>query len=582
MKNSLFFLLILVLSSCSDFLDTENYTEKTNSTFPISSEDFDQAIAAVYAAQRTCYWDQINSFVAISNFMDPDYIANGRAMFEDPNIRANERFQVRNLDAYSGVWSNYYKGIYRANFVLESLNKENIKITDEQKNVIEGQARFLRASLYFDLCRLFGGVPLKTSTESSNPPRASVDSCFALITSDLKRSIEVSPSVPFQNIDKSKDLFDANKWSAEALIGRVFLYYTGCYKKDNLPLVDGGSLSKNEVLDYLHDVINNSGYGLIDDFRNLWLYAMTNRGNENDYKYARDNNLKWIGEKGDNVESLYSISFSALGEWGNFNRFAHSVSCTVPGIIPFGSGGGMSAVNPKLYEEWDKEDLRCAGSIWNVWDEETEGIKFSEEPAPNTGMFYFNSLNNVEETGYLQKKYTHIYVMEGGKRVAANEIINGISTKNGDKDSFCGIYVIRFSDVLLMAAELGSPNAQSYYNKVRSRAYFANYGNTPIENTPYYKTVSLENIKEERRHEFAFEGIRWHDLRRWGIIEDQMAKYKTNVPVYRLGVPENMSINYRPETNGLLPLPINQINLSNGVLIQNEGWDGANAIYSGI
>ena len=403
MKNSLFFLLILVLSSCSDFLDTENYTEKTNSTFPISSEDFDQAIAAVYAAQRTCYWDQINSFVAISNFMDPDYIANGRAMFEDPNIRANERFQVRNLDAYSGVWSNYYKGIYRANFVLESLNKENIKITDEQKNVIEGQARFLRASLYFDLCRLFGGVPLKTSTESSNPPRASVDSCFALITSDLKRSIEVSPSVPFQNIDKSKDLFDANKWSAEALIGRVFLYYTGCYKKDNLPLVDGGSLSKNEVLDYLHDVINNSGYGLIDDFRNLWLYAMTNRGNENDYKYARDNNLKWIGEKGDNVESLYSISFSALGEWGNFNRFAHSVSCTVPGIIPFGSGGGMSAVNPKLYEEWDKEDLRCAGSIWNVWDEETEGIKFSEEPAPNTGMFYFNSLNNVEETGYLQK-----------------------------------------------------------------------------------------------------------------------------------------------------------------------------------
>lgn len=582
MKSSLFFLLILMFSSCSNFLDTENYTQKTNSTFPISIDDFDQAITAVYAAQRNCYWDQINSFVAVSNFMDPDYIANGRAMFSDPDVRANERFQVRNLDKYGGVWSNYYTGIYRANFVLESLEKENVKITDEQKNVIEGQARFLRASLYFDLCRLFGEVPLKTSTASSNPPRASIDSCFALIASDLKRSIEVSPSVPFQNIDKSKDLFDANKWSAEALMGRVFLFYTGCYKKDNMPLIDGGYLSKKEVLDYLHDVINNSGYGLIDDFRNLWLYAMTNRGNEDDYKFARDNNLKWIGEKGDNVESLYSISFSALGEWGNFNRFAHSVSCTVPGIIPFGLGSGMGAVNPKLYEEWDKNDLRCAGSIWNVWDEATEGIKFSEEPAPNTGMFYFNSSNNVEETGYLQKKYTHIYVMEGGKRVSANEVINGTSTRNGDIDSFCGIYIIRFSDVLLMAAELGSPNAQSYYNKVRSRAYFANYGNTPIENTPYYKDVNLENIKEERRHEFAFEGIRWYDLRRWGIVEEQMAKYKSNVPVYRFGIPENMSINYRPETNGLLPLPINQINLSNGVLIQNEGWDGANAIYSGI
>lgn len=583
-KNIVLLLLILsvlVPVSCSDFLSTDNLTEKTNSTFPITEDDYKQAIAAVYAAQKSCYYDQINSFVGLSNYLDDDHIAGGRALFDDPAIRATERYQVRNLDAYSVPWANYYTGIFRANFVLESLEKNGNALSDAAKNNIEGQTRYLRASLYFDLTRLFGEVPLKLSTESNNPPRVSIDSCFALIASDLKRAIEILPSTSFQGINKATDLFNANKWAAEAMAGRVFLFYTGYYKKSELPLFEGGAINKNQVLGWLHDVIDNSGYRLINDFRNLWLYALANRGNADDYKFARDNNLAWIGEKGDNTEAIYSISFSALGENMNFNRFAHSVSCTVGGLFPFGNGGGMSAVNPKIYNEWDSDDLRKAGSIWNVRDFETEGIEFSETPAPNSGKFYFNSQSNMEETGFHQKKYNHIYVKVDGARVAANTIVNGIVTKNGQSDSFVGIYIMRFSDVLLMAAELGSPNAQNYYNRVRSRGYFANHGDTPLENTPYYKTVSQENIQEERRHEFAFEGIRAWDIRRWGIEEQQITKYKTDVPVYRFGIPEVITIKYRPETKGLLPIPLNQINLSNGVLKQNAGWDSNDAIYSG-
>lgn len=579
---ALIFIWVLSVFSCSDFLITDNLTEKTNATFPKTEADYDQAIAAVYAAQRNVYFDQLNSFLAISNFMDDDYVANGRALYEDPIIRANERYQVRDLDAYSVPWANYYKGIFRANFVFESLQKNSTALSEQKKDNYEGQASYLRASLYFDLCRLFGGVPIKTSTLSSNPGRASIDSCFAFIASDLKRAIEKLPNIPFQQINKSSELFNANKWAAEAMMARVFLFYTGSYHKTELPLREGGVVSKANVLEWLHDVIDNSGYGLIDDFRNLWLYAVTNRGNADDYKFARDNNLRWIGEKGENIESLYSISFSAIGALGEYNRFAHSVSCTVPGLIPFGAGGGMNGVNPKVYAEWEDADLRKAGSIWNVWDADTEGIEFSDKPAPNSGKFYFNSLSNVEETGYFQKKYTHIYVMDGGKRVSANTIVNGVATKNGVQDAFNGQYIIRFSDVLLMAAELGSPNAQRYFDRVRSRAYFKNAGNTPIQGTSYYKEATLQHIQDERRHEFAFEGIRWYDLLRWNIVEQQILKYKTNIPVYRFGVPENITITYRPSTKGLLPIPIGQINLSNGTLIQNEGWSADEAIYSGI
>ncbi len=564
--------------SCKKFLDTNNLTEKTNATFPLTVADFEQAIAAVYSSERDCYYDQLNSFLGISSYMDDDYVANGRALFDDPMIRANERYQVRNMDQYLVPWQNYYKGIFRANFVLESLEKTGTVLTAAQKASYKGQALYLRGSLYFNLCRLFGAVPLKTTTESSNPARTSIDSCFMQIASDFKNAIDLLPATPFQNINKSSDLFNAHKYAAEAMMGRMFLFYTGLYGKTEIPTVGGAPITKTIVLGYLHDVINNSGFGLIDDFRNLWLYSLANK----DYKFAKDNNLNWIGEKGANNECLYLIPFSGLGITGYYDRFQHSVSTSVPGLIPFGAGGSMSSVNPKVYAEWDDADLRKNGSIYNVKDFATEGIAFSATPAPNSGKYYFNSQSNVEETGYLQKKYGHIYIMVDGKRTAANTVINGIATRNGANDATVGQYVIRFSDVLLMAAELGSPNAQTYFDRVRSRAYFKNAGNTPITGTPFFKPATLANIQDERRHEFAFEGMRWYDLQRWKIVDQQIAMYKTNIPVYKFGVLESITIKYRPETNGLLPIPQSQINLSNGVLKQNPGWDGSAGIYSGL
>jgi len=581
MKPILIILLItsaFLWAGCSDFLDTENFTEKTNASFPITAADYDQAIAAVYAAQRDSYFDQISSFIGISSYLDDDNIANGRALFDDPMIRGFERYQVRNFDQLLAPWQNYYKTIFRANFVLESLNKSTGTLTDAQKAGYRGQAYYLRASSYFDLCRLFGGVPLKTSTASSNPARASTDSCFALIASDLKNAIESLPAKSFQNVNKSNELFNANKYAAQAMMGRAFLFYTGLYGKADLPLAEGGSVSKTQALEYLHDVINTSGYGLIDDFRNLWLYSFANV----DYKYARDNKLNWIGERGNNNEVLYMISFSGLGTNNQWNRFQNSVSTSVPGITPFGAGSGMSAVNPKLYDEWDNDDLRKAGSIWNVKDAATEGVEFSNTPAPNSGKFYFNSQSNVEETGYLQKKYCHVYVNVGGKRTAANTVLNGTATRNNTNDATVGQYIIRFADVLLMAAELGSPNAQTYFDRVRSRAYLKNSGSTSLAGKSFYKPVTLANIQEERRHEFAFEGIRWYDLLRWRMVDQQIARYKTDVPVYKFGVLEKITIRYRPETKGLLPIPQSQINLSNGVLKQNEGWGANEGIYSGI
>lgn len=131
------------------------------------------------------------------------------------------------------------------------------------------------------------------------------------------------------------------------------------------------------------------------------------------------------------------------------------------------------------------------------------------------------------------------------------------------------LILMRFSDVLLMAAELECPKAQDYYDRVRGRV-----GLQP-------KPVSLDNIKEERRFELAFEGIRYWDLLRWHDAERVINENMKDIPVITLGKETSVTVKFRTETGGFLAIPNSEILLSNGVLKQNPGWDTNDAFYVG-
>jgi len=101
-------------------------------------------------------------------------------------------------------------------------------------------------------------------------------------------------------------------------------------------------------------------------------------------------------------------------------------------------------------------------------------------------------------------------------------------------------------------------------NEVRARAGLPAIG------------YSLEVLQQERRHELAFEGQRYQDLRRWHIAETALAT-QNNTPIQNLGVQTVMrngkyADRYKA-TNGFFPIPLKQIQLSNGTLKQNAGWD---------
>lgn len=547
MKNlGLLIISVFFCLSCSDFLDTEALTQKNSSNFPETSEDVYSSLMSAYAAIgeiKDPYWQ---TFFLLSEIMSDDRFGGGSTV--DRMILAVNEYKKSQDNMYSGIWSKYYRGIYRTHFVLESIDKV-VWDSEEYKNKIRGQAYFLRAYMYFDLCRLFGTVPLVLSTDVKSVPKASPDELYKCILSDLKKAIDLLPNISYPNIsDNEKSL--ATKWAAQALLARAYLFYSGYYKVESIELEDKTIIDKNFVIKNIDDCIANSGHSLVKDFRSLWPYSYSNK----EYGYARDNNLVWIGEDGDNLETVFAWKYSPLAN-GFSNKINLYFGIKGQDQIPFGKGWGFGTVNPQLYKQWPDNDLRKKASIYYV-----------DDPEEGTTGFIWNGENNQQETGYWQKKYMPINIRnENGDIVNYSCELYGATT-NFQENNTQDLVIIRFADVLLMGAELGSMHAQEYLDRVRARV--------GLPSVP----VNLDNIKEERRYELAFEGVRYYDLLRWGDAEKEINKI-IDVPARTMNVPIKVTVKFRPETGGFLPIPENEILLSNGVLEQNPGWTGTEALY---
>ena len=191
-----------------------------------------------------------------------------------------------NPNNFEPIWLNRYQGIYRVNMLLETIDRCKDFKTEDEKNKIMGEAYFLRALYYWDLVQLFETVPLTIKTEPQNLPRATVEEMYAQMGSDMIKAIELMPSVKYDMTEPGR----ATRWAAEGYLSRIFLFYTGFYQKESMPLNDGKTLTKADMIAYLDDCIKNSGHDLVGDFRNLWAYS--NSHTAKDWQWAIDNNLK--------------------------------------------------------------------------------------------------------------------------------------------------------------------------------------------------------------------------------------------------------------------------------------------------
>jgi len=573
MKKTIFFFLIIILTAgCSqEFLDTTPLDSTTTTDYYNTPEEMEQALTAAYFMLVDASGGTGTTILGAYTFMIAELMSDDRfggGGDNDREPRAICDFKITGTNMFTGAWERYYKGIYRCNMMIANIDKPKWE-SEDQKNKAYGQALFLRAIFYFDLSRLFGEVPLVIKTEAENLPKAPAADTYAQIASDLKTAIEVFPSVAYSTA-LAGDLGRANKWSAEALMARVFLFYTGYYETESLPLPDdGGSVTKEQVVTWLNDCISSSGYDLMPEFRNLWPYSVSNSSHsETPYKYAEDNNLEWYGEEGANKESLFSLKFSTYADWETSIYYSNQMNLyfgwrgySYKG--PIGEGWGMGTVNRKLWSEWPDTDLRKRGSILNVEDT-NEGVENY-----NYGTDYHDK--QMDETGLWQKKYIPVNLYNDGEWSNYSVTLYG-ATRNMQLDNMQDIVLIRFADVLLMHSEL--TETTTGIDLVRERAGLGTIG-----------SYSLNALKNERRHELAFEGVRYFDILRWAgksnlneaktILEAQngVATINNGVAGTKTG-----TVNFRTETGGFLQIPNSEVLLSDGVLEQNPGW-GADAPY---
>jgi len=542
------------LTGCEDFLDTQPTDRKTTENYPTTPEDALQVLTGVYSILSRP--NPLSTFFVISELRSDDRLGAGGP--GDVSTKAIAQYQKWSENSFSSAWRIPYMGIFRANTLLEAMDQITWD-NESQRKQVEGEVRYLRAHYYFDLSRMFGDICLLTTTEPLNVPRSPAAETYAVIASDLKAAIENLPSTAYNQTESGR----VTKWAAEALMARVFLFYTGFYQKESLPLPDGGSITKSQVTTWLVDCIENSGHDLVGDFRNLWPYSYVN-----DYAYTAENGLNWEGDG--NKETVFAIKYTVNLSGNYWDNTAQKTNhtCLYFGLrgqgnylssFPFGQGWGMGTVNSNTWDQWPEEDvIRKMGSIFDVMDK-TEFEDFN---------MYGDS--QMDETGYYQKKYMPVNVYTNATKTSVQNYsipLYGNTQTNFMLNNVQDLVLMRFADVLLMAAELGASNAQAYMDKVRTRV---NLPSVP---------ATLENIKNERRFELAFEGIRFHDLLRWHD-EQVLDENQRDIRIY-VSPTETVkrSIKYRPETGGFLQIPSTEIDLSKGVLTPNPGW-GAEAEFS--
>jgi starch-binding outer membrane protein, SusD/RagB family len=514
---------MISFGSCKKFLTTE-MTDAVQ-----TNDSYYKTPSQAYTALVGCYngldliWNSDAIPAQLEVFSDNCFGGTGSSDGYGWNMIDEFDKAISSSDAsfHSNGWKQYYQAVYRCNMLLQNIDQVAWGDSMALKKQYTAEAKFIRAFCYFDMVRLWEKIPLLTAPTTDNVPQSDPALTYEQIVSDLRYAVDSLPSNVYTSVQSGR----VTKWAAEALLARVYLFYSGYYGTATI-----GSETAATALAAVEDVIAHSGHGLVDDFNTLWPAASAGK------------EVTYAGET--NKEVVFSIKYSSTGDYnGNItgNNWMVMTGIREQSIYPYQYGWGACTVDPKLWNVFAATDARRFASITSI---------------VNEGINYTKSANNREYTGYYLKKYSPM-CDEQGKSIVSNFQMQ-------EQDFFA----IRYSDVLLMAAELGSPNAVDYFNLVHQRA---------DPTAAFATSVSKANILAERRLEFVGEGIRYWDVLRQGIaVAASTIAANTSVSYFQDNTanPPDAS---RLEANiiatrGFQQIPNDQITLSSGELKQNAGW----------
>jgi starch-binding outer membrane protein, SusD/RagB family len=453
---------LLTLSACVDdeFLTEVPMDFVGPGNFWRNSADAIAAVNGVYA-----------SFISPLGYGVDDYYGRNFYMLVDyPGEQLTSRYSATHdrgsLDAFNytvehpylpTVWGGAYAAIATANAVISNVPG----ITDMEaatRDRVIGEARFLRATHYFNLVRLFGDVPLRLeevkTLDNLALPKSPAADVYAAIIADLEFAADKLPAtyagIPGVNAGR------ATSGAARALLGKVHLQYAAVH--------GGGADSYNKSITQLRQVVQSGKYMLLPDFASI--FSLTNENN---------------------AEVIFAIQNTRVAGLGG--RLAQHVAPIGSTLAGANTAGISFYLEWPFYRDWSDTDRRKAATALTTWNR------------AGTNVTWSRTLTSAQLT---------TYGTPGGGPGLQKYLDPQAQTGAGEEPDYI---LLRYADVLLMLAEaineVSGPTGEAYgyVNQVRARA-----------GLPALSGLSTQQFRDavqlERRYELILEGHTFFDMQR--------------------------------------------------------------------
>lgn len=564
----------LLVGSCSDFLEV-------SPKGAVSDEDLNNADGAeklanaAYASLGNDHWlEPYTSMWPYGNVRADDAYKGGLGTADQGGYHQYEIFSsIRtDQDKANRMWERIYIGVQRANGALQQINKLS---ADEYPLKAQRQAemRFIRGHFHFLLKILFKQIPYIDETIPSDSLKTvsnvkySNDELWNKIAEDFQFAVDNLPP-------QQEDVGRPNEIVAKAYLAKVRLYQA--YEQDeqnNVVNINQNRLQ--EVVDLTNDVISAPQYDLHDDYAKNFLWEFEN-GVESVFAIQRSME---DGTPVGRIDMSNALNFPMYDEYGccSFHRpsqnLVNAFQTGPDGLPEYDTFNQGEMREPEDFQNnsFDPRLDHTVGVPSHPYKYQTDVIydyvEFTRGPQTYGP---FSTMKEVQQVGCpcLTSAQTFAYPA---------------TSKNND--------VIRYADVLLWKAEalieLGREDeALPIINQVRERAQnstdrlvfengdpMSNYNIAlyqPGVNINWTQENARRALRWERRMEFAMEGIRFFDLVRWGIAAETLNEYfkveKTRYPYFD-------TAHFTKNRDEYLPIPLQQIDFSEGTYEQNYGWN---------
>jgi len=459
MKIKILYLFILLgfLSACSDdFMDTTNPNQISDGSFWSSKSDAEYALTGCYDVlqSKPMYGGGVYS----SGVRDHDCMSDnsynvwewmGLEPIADGTTDPTHWF-------FQGFWESAYKGIARCNNLIANVPSIE-SMSQEEINIISGEAQFLRALYYMNLVNGFGEVPLilePQTVETASVAKSTVREIYDAMISDLSFAVSNLGTAEFGHADKA---------AALSLLAKVYLY--------DGKFTEAAATSKQ--------VIDLGTHSLFADYNTLFTPA-------NEVNSEVIFSVRFESGLADNNGESFS------GTWAKVAQTHHQ---PMPNFVDdFYCVDGLPIDQSPLYDATKdnlNRDPRLETSVIFPGETWIEGGNPLARKKTKTGYIMQKYVRNTTE--YLSDGPQDFYVLR-----------------------FADVLLMR-AEALIESNEL-TQEVYDLINEVRARVNMPRIED--VEGTGLSQSELRDILRHERRVEFGLEGTRYYDLKRWGILEE--------------------------------------------------------------